>query len=77
MEDDVMLRDKKSAEVKSVKPMLYADINVGRKGVFRIAVHKGDNVGQLADDFAKKHNISVEKKVKLMLYLNIAIEKVE
>lgn len=53
MEEGVELRFKKQPEIfKQVKPILYADINIGERGMFRIAVHKGDSPGKLADEFS-------------------------
>ena len=48
-----MLRIKNSPEITKRKPILYADINLGKKGMHRIAVHKDDCAGKLADEFAK------------------------
>ena len=75
--DDIELRTNQFAQGNNLKPILYADINLGSKGVIRVPVHKGDKPGKLADVFSKQHGLSVEKKVKLMLYLNLAIEQTQ
>ena len=56
------------------KPIHKLDVNLGARGIQSINIFKGDSAGKLADDFAKKHNLQVEQKVKLMLILNLKIE---
>ena len=47
-------------------PLLFVDVNLGPDRSERIVVYDGDTAEGLADDFAKKHNLNQNMKIKLI-----------
>lgn len=41
----------------NLEPMLFVDVNVGESGSQRIVVYEGDKPEDLAEKFAKEHNL--------------------
>lgn len=46
-------------------PLVYVDVDVGRGRTGRIGLHEGDNLGELASNFAKAFQLDRETQVRL------------
>lgn len=46
--------------------MLFVDVNVGESGSQRIVVYEGDKPEDLAEKFAKEHNLDSNMKERLV-----------
>ena len=56
--------------------LLFIDVSIGPNQTERIIVYEDDTPEQLADDFAKKHNLNKYMKQKLIELLNMEISGV-
>ena len=66
------------AALKSNKPLLYIDVDIGEDEPERIVVYQNDNPHKLASDFCKKHGIIDEETATILEeQLKEKIKKVE
>ena len=56
-------------ESEEDNPLLFVDVNLGPDRSERIVVYDGDTAEGLADDFARKHNLNQNMKIKLIQLL--------
>lgn len=58
-------------------PLVYVDVNVGKGKTGRIGVHEGDNLRELAWNFAKAFQLGAEMRQRLEVLLQQAVEAVD
>lgn len=63
----------KKQDVPKPNPLLFVDVNLGPDRTERIIVYENDTAVQLAEKFAKQHNLNNLMKQKLVELLGLEI----